>query len=109
MAGVTIFELPHALIFGMAESTALPVGATPKLYRCKKAPTLLSRLSLIWQELRYSNSQHALIFGMANPLLCQLRPHLIYYNNADVKKPRHCCRGFLEYGRSYDIRTPNTR
>jgi hypothetical protein len=31
------------------------------------------------------------------------------HNNTDVKKPRYYYRGFLEQGRSYEVRTPNTR
>ncbi len=45
MAGVEKFEHPTRADFRYGESAALPVEATPKLYRRKKAPTLLSRLS----------------------------------------------------------------
>ena len=45
MAGVERFELPTRAYFRYGESAALPVEAIPKLYRRKKAPTLLSRLS----------------------------------------------------------------
>jgi hypothetical protein len=31
------------------------------------------------------------------------------HNNTDVKKPRYYCRGHLDDGRSYEVRTPNTR
>ena len=45
MAGVEKFELPTRADFRYGESAVLPVEATPKLYRRKKAPTAMSRLS----------------------------------------------------------------
>ena len=80
MAGVTIFERPTRADFRYGESAALPVGATPKLYRRKKAPTLLSRLSLRWQGWRdlnfttradFRNSESAALPVTATPNLLQ--------------------------------------
>ena len=111
MAGVTILERPTCADFRYSESAALPITTTPLDHNNSdvKKPHITVEVILKMAGVTILELPTRADFRYSESAALPITTTPLDHNNTNVKKPRHYCRGFLEDGRNYDTRTPNTR